>query len=300
MTLLTDAHMDSPRPQTDGAFICQVLQFDPELGAAIAISDRAQAERAARGRLFEMPVGACRLDDYAHPSAHIIGMLVVEGLICREVRLRDRHLIDLLGPGDLLQPDGNEEFSDLVLDEGCTVLEHARVIALGTTFIRAAGRWPDLMTSALGRMRRQHMRLTTQSLIVLLPRAEHRLLLMVAHLSDRWGRVTPDGIHLPLRLTHDVLGQLIGSRRPTVTIALNELGRQGHLVQREDTSWVITEAGQRAIRQISKTDPNATSLGKLLATRQQAGELLLDARALRASAHLAAGAPPATRPFEGF
>ena len=126
-----------------------------------------------------------------------------------------------------------------MLDEGCTVLEHARVIALGTTFIRAAGRWPDLMTSALGRMRRQHMRLTTQSLIVLLPRAEHRLLLMVAHLSDRWGRVTPEGVHVPLRLTHQTLARIIGAQRPSVTTSLKGLAERGALSRRRDGTWVL-------------------------------------------------------------
>lgn len=52
------------------------------------------------------------------------------------------------------------------------------------------------------------------------PRTDRRLLLLLWHLAHRWGRVMPDGIHLPLRLTHDLLSDLVASRRPSVTTGL--------------------------------------------------------------------------------
>ena len=66
-----------------------------------------------------------------------------------------------------------------------------------------------------------------------------RLRALFAHLADRWGRVTPEGIVLPLRLTHTVIAQLTGLRRPSVSISLGELERAGEIVRLTKGSWLI-------------------------------------------------------------
>ena len=58
------------------------------------------------------------------------------------------------------------------------------------------------------------------------------------HLAGRWGRVRTDGVMLSLRLTHDVLADLVAARRPTVTSALSLLGDQG-LVDPFDGGWLL-------------------------------------------------------------
>jgi CRP/FNR family cyclic AMP-dependent transcriptional regulator len=59
------------------------------------------------------------------------------------------------------------------------------------------------------------------------------------HLAERWGRVSGDGVVVPLALTHRILGQLVGARRPTVSTALSELAERGELVRRSDGSWLL-------------------------------------------------------------
>jgi CRP/FNR family transcriptional regulator, cyclic AMP receptor protein len=44
---------------------------------------------------------------------------------------------------------------------------------------------------------------------------------------------------VPLALTHRILGQLVGARRPTVSTALSELAERGELVRRPDGSWLL-------------------------------------------------------------
>jgi hypothetical protein len=44
---------------------------------------------------------------------------------------------------------------------------------------------------------------------------------------------------VPLALTHRILGQLVGARRPTVSTALSELADRGELVRRPDGSWLL-------------------------------------------------------------
>ncbi len=57
-------------------------------------------------------------------------------------------------------------------------------------------------------------------------------------LAESWGRVTPAGIRLPLSLSHEVLGGLVGARRSTVTIALGKLAEGGSLIRQGD-EWLI-------------------------------------------------------------
>jgi CRP/FNR family cyclic AMP-dependent transcriptional regulator len=66
------------------------------------------------------------------------------------------------------------------------------------------------------------------------PRVDTRLHTLFWHLAGRWGRMRPDGVLLPLRLTHSVLADLIAARRPTVSSALAELSRRGVLSSGEE------------------------------------------------------------------
>ena len=49
-----------------------------------------------------------------------------------------------------------------------------------------------------------------------------------------------DGIAVPLALSHRLIGELVGARRPTVSTALAELARDGQLVRRDDGTWLLT------------------------------------------------------------
>ena len=46
---------------------------------------------------------------------------------------------------------------------------------------------------------------------------------MLWHLAERWGRVHPDGVVIPLPLNHQRLADLVGAHRPSVTTAMGEL-----------------------------------------------------------------------------
>lgn len=65
--------------------------------------------------------------------------------------------------------------------------------------------------------------------IALEPRVERRLLLKLRQLADRWGRVTPDGVRLDLRLTHQELANMVGAVRESVTIAMGRLADAGEI-----------------------------------------------------------------------
>ncbi len=76
-------------------------------------------------------------------------------------------------------------------------------------------------------------------------RVEARLVALLWHLGERWGRVRPDGILLSLRLTHETLAKLVGARRPSVTTAMTALSRRGW-IERTDGGWLLRgEAGEQ-------------------------------------------------------
>ena len=64
------------------------------------------------------------------------------------------------------------------------------------------------------------------------------MLVKLWHLADRFGRVTPDGVRLPLPLTHAQLAGVLGMHRPAVTTALGVLRDKG-LVLPLDTGWLL-------------------------------------------------------------
>jgi CRP/FNR family transcriptional regulator len=65
-------------------------------------------------------------------------------------------------------------------------------------------------------------------------------------LAREHGRVGRDGIRLDFPLTHDLLGEMVGSARETVTRALDELQREGFVVRRGRTYSVQLEPEQLA------------------------------------------------------
>jgi hypothetical protein len=71
---------------------------------------------------------------------------------------------------------------------------------------------------------------------------ETRVEALLWHLSERWGRIGPDGVIVPLALSHRMIGSLVGARRPTVSSAIAQLVQQNRIARREDGSWVLTGA----------------------------------------------------------
>lgn len=71
--------------------------------------------------------------------------------------------------------------------------------------------------------------------IALEPRLERRLILKLRQLAGRWGKVTPEGVRLDLRVTHQERGDLIGTARESITVAPGRLQEQGEITVRRRT-----------------------------------------------------------------
>ena len=83
-----------------------------------------------------------------------------------------------------------------------------------------------------------------------LPRVEDRVLAILWLLAESWGRVSAEGVLLPIDLTHQALGELIGAKRPTVTLAVGQLARRG-AAERRTAGWMLHDAPPPGIVQPS-------------------------------------------------
>jgi CRP-like cAMP-binding protein len=260
-----------------------LLELDPDLGRELGDADFEQARAACRPRLVRVAAGLVDVSAARDGRSAPVGFLIIDGMVCREVRLRDHHVIELLGPGDVLQPSPREAQSTPVVGPTITVVRDLLAAELGTAFVRCAAKWPELLGGVLDRIDQQHQRLVAQELVVHLRRADERLLVMLWLLANRWGYVTPEGIHLRFRLTHDVLGQLIAAQRSTVTLALRALERNETVIRMAGGGLLLTAKAERAVRRITSTTP-APPVGDTLRLLDRATALQDDAKALRADA----------------
>jgi CRP/FNR family transcriptional regulator len=60
----------------------------------------------------------------------------------------------------------------------------------------------------------------------------------ISQLAERFGRATPQGLRLDLRLTHQQLADMVGAVRESVTIAMGRLAASGDLVIDNRTIWI--------------------------------------------------------------
>ena len=169
-----------------------------------------------------------------------IGLLVLDGVISRELIIADTVSVELLGPGDLIRPWPAADRTRLLrVDVRWWVLSSTTVAVLDRRVAAELAAWPEIVARLLDRLTERSERLAITQAISQLTRVDRRLLALFWHLAERWGRVGTDGVVIPLALTHRMLGQLVGAARPTISTALSELRERDELVRRPDGSWLL-------------------------------------------------------------
>jgi CRP/FNR family cyclic AMP-dependent transcriptional regulator len=170
-----------------------------------------------------------------------LGYLILEGLLARDMTIAGRTATELLGEGDVVQPwVANREEGLVRYRVGWNVLMPVRLAILDDAFGRSLADWPQVMSALLERATRRTHRMSIHEALLQLSPVETRLLVLFWHLAERWGRVTPAGIVLRLRLPHALLGQLVGCRRASVTTGLQHIYASGELTRRSDGTWLLT------------------------------------------------------------
>lgn len=215
-----------------------LLSLDPDLGIGLTAAERLRAAREALVPFVDLERGPWRPSGYAGIPGRPYALLIVEGLLVCDLILGDVVTSELLGPSDLIETTASAH--DLLpVVTRWTVSDPARLAVLDLRTRMFMHRWPAIGTALLERTVRQAARNSVHRAINQLPRVEDRLLAIFGYMAERWGRVGGGGIVIPLALTHESLGRLIGARRPTVSLALRDLAADGALGRRADGSWVL-------------------------------------------------------------
>ena len=229
-------------PVTRGTI--SLFHADPELAAGIPFEDRGLAARALTRPLYKIPAGRWAPGLLRGHPGNGFALLVIKGIVTRQLDFPDRSFMQILGRGDVLKPSESGEVFDPPLQ--WNAFEPTELVVLDDRFRRATQRWPSLSANLCARLLDQADRATLQAAIMSLPRVERRVLAILWQLAERWGRMTTAGVELPLKLTHGTLGRLSGAERPTVTLALRDLSRDGLLSRMDGGGWLLHSAPPEA------------------------------------------------------
>ncbi|MDA0136602.1 Crp/Fnr family transcriptional regulator [Solirubrobacter deserti] len=219
------------------------MSLDPDLGQWLGPDELTAARRGLVVRVAVVGVGEwdlSRIND-AHPGH--VGLLLLDGVVAREVTLGASVCAELLGAGDIVRPwNVDERPGILETAVHWNVLAPVRIALLDRLVAARLSQYPGINAALIDRLSARSQRLAVMQAIAHLNRVQDRLEALLWHLAERWGRVSTDGVVVALALSHRALGQLVGAQRPTVSTALGSLARRGRVTRRTDGTWLLHHA----------------------------------------------------------
>lgn len=237
------------------AFRTSLLDLDPDLARALPAGRASLAQEQLHVRLEPIPAGTWRLatDGLAMPGA--IGLLVVSGLAVRRVTLEHRASAELLGPGDLIRPwEEQAESIAYPMETTWRVVEPLELAVLDATLATRLAAFPEVLGELMGRAVLRSYRLGGALVVAQLTSVDDRLLVALWHLAEQWGRVRRDGVLVGLRLTHELLGLVVGARRPSVTAALGRLADEGLVMPQPTGGWLLAGEPPQTLRRTRRAN----------------------------------------------
>lgn len=161
-------------------------------GALLSIPDE---ERPLVERALLAPARTARDGDLAGlidpPPADALAFLLVEGVVFKETVVAGNASLEVLTEGDLLA--AHVIRSDAAEARQVRYLAHGPVslAVLGERFRAASRRWPALMEGLHDQLARQADRTSGHLAMLHASRVEDRVMLLLADLGERCGRMTP-------------------------------------------------------------------------------------------------------------
>jgi CRP-like cAMP-binding protein len=217
-----------------------VLDEDRGLAEVVPAESLERARRASMAAVLRRASGSWDAALDSDVARGGFGLLILEGLLVRRVGVDGRFGAELLAAGDLLRPwEHDGELGTLPFDTTWRIVAPARLAVLDLRWVERMAGFPEIAAELTGRALDRARRLATLMAISQQPRLDQRVWLLFWELADRHGRVHPDGVHLELRLTHEVISHLVAARRPSVSAALSRLARRG-VLRRHGAEWLLT------------------------------------------------------------
>jgi CRP-like cAMP-binding protein len=213
-----------------------LLDQDPDLEALLRDERAASARRDVQTSVHQVGCGEWFPKAQLAASPCTLGLLVISGAIVREIAVRDHPSAELLGPGDLIRTAADESAGG---EARWTALTPCVLCPLDAPVTVAIARYPEILLVLMERIEARARRLAFTQAISQMTGVDHRLETLLWHLAERWGRVRQDGVLIPLDLSHQLLGKLVGARRPPVSTALADLAHGQRVTRCRDGSWLL-------------------------------------------------------------
>jgi len=223
----------------------RLLAHDPSLADGL---DRREAERASEqawARVVELPVGGAQLP--ADPGAFRgwWGLLLLDGFVLRRVEVGRASWPELLGADDLMRPwtAASDTLSSIPAHARFDVVARTRIALLDRAFALRVAPWPEVAAALLDRAVERAHGLACRLAAGQPSRIDERVWMTLWQLADRWGTRRGDGVELAVpNLSHRVLAEMTGARRPTVSLAVRRLADAGLLTHRPRHGWTLRGA----------------------------------------------------------
>jgi CRP/FNR family transcriptional regulator, cyclic AMP receptor protein len=220
--------------------IVRLLEVDPDLGSGLEADAFGSARDELLARTVEAGRGTWDLEHTWAATGAELGLLLLEGVIARDAGVGRRVSLEILGAGDILRPWPKDRHAEaLRVNLKFNVLEPVRFAILDDAFVTRAARWPVVLGQVTGRVMGRSTSASLRLLIHQVVRIDDRVLLSLWGLAERFGRVTPEGILVPVPINHTMMARFVGAQRPTVSQAVGELTRRGEVERLEDGGWLL-------------------------------------------------------------
>lgn len=219
-----------------------LIDLSPSLFEAIPAIDRAVA------REIRLPTLSLSPGLWRPPAIRpLLGLLIAEGIAFRSVSAGGFAIGDLVGAGDVVpmhaQPPELPWGGEATI--AWQVIQPLTAGVLDVRFVACIARWPALACSLVEHQAEHADRTMARLTLAHRQRVDERVLLVLWELAERWGKVTANGVLLPIPLRHHHLAALVASLRPAVTLALGRLARL-QLVERGPRGYLLHETLEEA------------------------------------------------------
>ncbi len=226
-------------PQGRREGILRLFEAEPDLLAHLTAAEAAVATDRTVVSFVEIPKGPVAPPGLRSDTFDL-GFLILGGVMLRQFEFLGRRAVEVLGPGDVLRPwRPDDHFPSIPSKASWKVCEPVRIARLDRRFEQDVARWPGVISSVLDRLDARSTSLAVQLALAQIPRLETRLLCLLWHFADKFGRVEPGGVTFVLRLSQETLADLTSSRRPSVSSALRSLREQELLATPRAGTWVL-------------------------------------------------------------
>jgi CRP/FNR family transcriptional regulator, cyclic AMP receptor protein len=220
--------------------LVRVLEVDPDLGQSLDQQGFAAASRELVADTLDIARGVWELDPAWAATGAVLGLLILAGVLARDLVIGRRRSLEILGPGDMVRPWPSDRHSGAVdVDLRFNALEPVRFAALDARFATHAARFPGVMSQVAGRVMGRATSASLRLIVHQVVRIDDRVLVSLWGLAERFGRVTPDGVLMPVPINHTMMARFVGAQRPTVSQAVGALTRRGEVERLDDGGWLL-------------------------------------------------------------